>query len=232
MNSTCRQLPEAMVPVSTTAPSIPGSTESPPSVLSVVSDGDQNSGSLVLADEQAHRKTANRSARLILLGSILVAVASSTSCSDPVTDKRKTALGGEQAGVPQGPLHRPGQPCTVCHDGSDQRAFIVAGTVYASIAAAQPVQGARVTMTDANGDAYVSETNCAGNFFVRSESWKPRFPLTMLVSYGTQQIKMEGPVQREASCASCHTPETSNSSPGPVYLWSDTVPPGVAGGCQ
>jgi hypothetical protein len=170
-------------------------------------------------------------ARRIVLASLLALFASSTSCADPVTDDRKSALGGEQPGVPKGPLHRPGQPCTVCHDGSDQRAFIAAGTVYASIAADHPVQGARVTMTDANGDTFVSETNCAGNFFVRSESWKPRFPLMMAVSYGTQQITMESPVQRETSCATCHALQTSATSPGPVYLWTDAVPPGVAGGC-
>jgi hypothetical protein len=103
--------------------------------------------------------------------------------------------------------------------------------VYATVAGDQPVQGARVTMTDANGDVYVSETNCAGNFFVRSESRKPRFPLMMDVSYGTQQIKMESPVQRESSCATCHALEKSNSSPGAVYLWSDAPPAGVKGGC-
>ncbi|MGZ6095466.1 MAG: hypothetical protein ACXWUG_25730 [Polyangiales bacterium] len=134
--------------------------------------------------------------------------------------------------MPKGPLHRPGEPCTVCHNGSDQRAFIAAGTVYTTRDSGQAVQGARVTMTDFNGDTFVAETNCAGNFFVRPDTWKPRFPLMMTVSYGTQEIKMESPVQRETSCAACHAKETSNSSPGPVYLWSDSVPPGVPGGCQ
>jgi len=167
----------------------------------------------------------------MIAGSLLIVIASSTACSDPVTDEKKSALGPEKPGVPKGPTHRAGQPCTVCHDGSDQRAFIAAGTVYATVTADKPVQGARVTLTDADGDTFVAETNCAGNFFVRDDSWKPRFPLTTVISYGAQNQKMESVIQRETSCAGCHALQVSSSSPGPVFLWENNPPADAQGGC-
>jgi hypothetical protein len=52
-------------------------------------------------------------------------------CDDPVHDDAVTALGGEDPNVPIGALHRPGQPCLVCHGGSGPAAlaFSVGGTV-------------------------------------------------------------------------------------------------------
>jgi hypothetical protein len=110
----------------------------------------------------------------------------------------------------------------------------MAGTIYTTIDGSKPVSGARVTMTDARGSSFVAETNCAGNFFVRAETWRPEFPVTTSVSWGTQTMTMESVVHREASCAACHALTTSPTSPGPVFLWGDTPPPpdNVTGGCR
>lgn len=137
-------------------------------------------------------------------------------------------------GTRAGPTHRPGQPCTYCHDGSQEQEFSVAGTVFTTRATPKPVQGARVTLTDANGSVYVAETNCAGNFLVRPKTWSPVFPLKTSVTYKDQTQTMESAVHREASCGACHGLVTSPASAGPVYLWDDITPPptDVGGGCK
>ena len=54
---------------------------------------------------------------------------------DPVHDEQVAALGPEPAGESPGPLHRPGQPCLVCHGGLGpaHQSFSVAGTVFAIV---------------------------------------------------------------------------------------------------
>ena len=66
------------------------------------------------------------------------------SC-DPVHDDAVSALGGETPGIPRGPLHRPGQPCLVCHDGAsgDPAAFSMAGTVFLDANSARAARSAR-----------------------------------------------------------------------------------------
>jgi len=137
-------------------------------------------------------------------------------------------------GTRAGPTHRAGQPCTYCHDGSQEQEFAVAGTVYATREGKVPVQGARVTMKDSTGVTFVAETNCAGNFFVRPQTWRPVFPLTTTVTYKEQTQIMESKVHREASCGACHGKVTSPTSAGPIFLWDDVtpVPTDLPGGCK
>lgn len=108
----------------------------------------------------------------------------------------------------------------------------MAGTVYATLEAKKPVSGARVEMTDASGKTFVVETNCAGNFFVRPETWRPQFPVKTKVSWGTQVMEMESAIHRESSCAACHMKTVSSSSAGAIYLWAEAgqVPENVPGG--
>ena len=108
----------------------------------------------------------------------------------------------------------------------------MAGTIFSTIAAPKPVSGALVTMVDATGRTFLSETNCAGNFFVRVETWRPVFPVKTSVKWGTQTMEMESAIHREASCATCHGLTTSPSSAGPVFLWDGTPPENVPGGCK
>lgn len=142
------------------------------------------------------------------------------------------SLGDEAPGVQPGPTHRPGQPCGYCHDGTDEaRAFSMSGTVFATIDGKKPVSGALVTMTDSKDTSFVAETNCAGNFFVRPETWQPVFPVKTKVTWGAQTLEMESRIHREGSCAACHGLTASPSSAGPVFLWDGTAPDNVTGGC-
>src|SRR5262245_6092986 len=100
---------------------------------------------------------------------VLFHAASLLGCGDPVKDLAVDALGPEAPGVPEGPLHRPGQPCLVCHDGGEARAFAMAGTVYLAPDSDLPAPGASVHMADAWGGSAVALANCAGNFFVKPE---------------------------------------------------------------
>ena len=67
--------------------------------------------------------------RALLLCCLLSAAACS---SDPVRDQRIERLGPEVSGVPEGPLHRPNQPCLLCHAGAGpgDAVFSLAGTVF------------------------------------------------------------------------------------------------------
>ena len=69
---------------------------------------------------------------------------------DPVHDDAIAALGPETPGVRRGPLHRPGQPCLLCHDGAlgDPQEFAVAGTVFQRPGNLMPVAEANVELVD------------------------------------------------------------------------------------
>ena len=71
------------------------------------------------------------------------------SC-DPVHEQQKDALGGETPGVPKGPLHRPGQPCIVCHDGAfgDPPEFSIAGTIFVDGNDTTPLSDATLEMNE------------------------------------------------------------------------------------
>lgn len=161
-----------------------------------------------------------------------VAALSLGACGDPARDDRIDALGPEQPGVPTGPPHRPGQPCTLCHGGRGPGSptFSVAGTVFREPGVAEPVQGVAVELTDSDGDFYWVPTNCAGNFYITEDAWKPRFPLWVTLRYGDVVVDMETAVQRDGSCAGCHTEPPAVDSPGHVYL-SET-PINAPGGCR
>jgi hypothetical protein len=153
---------------------------------------------------------------LLLLGS--------GACADPVREMAKAALGDETPGVPVGPLHRPGQPCLVCHDGGEAPVFSLAGTIYARARPAVPVARVEVVLLDSDGRTFRPTTNCAGNFFVRPREFTPHYPLWVTLAVGSQKIDMESPVYREGSCAACHTDPVSPSSAGHPYFLLDEDP--------
>jgi hypothetical protein len=106
-----------------------------------------------------------------------------------------------------GPLHRPGQPCLVCHtsyEGADPP-LALGGTLYkldpmapGGLAVAPSVL---VTITDSTGDQRPACTNAAGNFFIRKEDW-PELTYPLKVRTGTKT--MNSIIGRDGSCASCH----------------------------
>ena len=151
----------------------------------------------------------------------LLAVSLTVACN-PVDSDAIAALGGEAPGVRRGPLHRPGQPCLLCHDGAlgDPPAFTVAGTIYMLPAEAGAAANETVFLKDAIGSTHVTHaTNAAGNFYVTPDEWSPVYPLSG-VTVGPQDggVHMLSNVGRNGSCAACHVDPAGPGSPGHVCL--------------
>jgi hypothetical protein len=150
----------------------------------------------------------------------LFAAITAGSC-DPVHDDAVAALGGEIAGVRPGPLHRPGQPCLVCHDGAfgDPRAFSMAGTVFLYGNSTPPAIGATVTLEDKNGTTTTATTNEAGNFYLTPDTYSPHYPVhVMSLTSGDASVSMHSHIGGNGSCAGCHADPAGPDSPGHVYL--------------
>ncbi len=170
---------------------------------------------------------------LACLAGVVLALAGA-GCNNPVTDDEVALLGPEVAGVPPGPLHRPGQPCLVCHGGYGPAALVfgTAGTVYQDSTDPFPLVSGTVQLTDANNVVTLAETNCAGNFFLEAVDWVPTMPVHVQVAYGglhTQStnacnssanacVQMLSHMGKETSCAQCHTGQSTYDSVGQVYL--------------
>ncbi len=166
--------------------------------------------------------------------SLALLLAALPAC-DPVVDDARAALGPETPGVRQGPLHRPGQPCLLCHDGDlgDPQRFTIAGTVFQTNGARDAAQNVTVNVVDATGASVALSTNAAGNFYATPGQYDPTFPLRVSLSYGGGTVQMEtlvggnGTVEANGACASCHFDPAGPSSPGHVALRLDDggVPP-------
>jgi hypothetical protein len=148
------------------------------------------------------------------------------SCRDPALEAAISALGPEASDTPVGPLHRPDQPCVLCHQiGGNASAFLVGGTVYYDETGSQPVANVEVALIDLSGRVHRTTTNCAGNFFVRDTEWVPRLPIWASLVAGEHSIHMESPIYREGSCAACHTKPAGPTSAGQVFLSDDPEEP-------
>lgn len=142
------------------------------------------------------------------------------ACGDPVHDDAVEALGDEAPGVEPGPLHRPGQPCLVCHggDGPGEMQFSVAGTIFQYADSLEPLANAIVRLQDDRGRSTFTGTNCAGNFFVQQADFEPSFPLWTRVQFGGLGLDMSTPIFADGSCAGCHRDPPSEDSTGHVYF--------------
>lgn len=139
------------------------------------------------------------------------------SCSDPVRDQAIERLGGEDPRVPQGPEHRPGQPCVLCHsDGGPASKFkyAVAGTVFeTSSPDSNGAEGVQVFLKDTENVQRTYDTNAAGNFFIPESDWPDlKFPFIVGLLKNGKVIPMTSTVNREGSCNFCHRP-----GPGSPY---------------
>jgi hypothetical protein len=157
------------------------------------------------------------------VGLAALAMAMMVASCDPVRADAIAALGGETPGVPPGPLHRPGQPCVLCHDGAfgDPSAFSMAGTVLAGGNTLEPSVGAVVTLQDAAGTMATATTNAAGNFYLTPGAFAPKYPVHVLqiVSVGQSgaPVTMHSHIGGNGSCAGCHVDPPGPDSPGHVY---------------
>lgn len=140
---------------------------------------------------------------------------------DPVVSDAVSAL-PDQPGVRNGPLHRAGQPCLLCHDGNfgDPSAFSVAGTVFETSGSLVGADLATVSLTDTAGRTYEATTNSVGNFYITPSQWSPTFPLTHVAVTGATGVMalMQSDVGRDGACASCHVDPAGVTSPGHVAL--------------
>jgi hypothetical protein len=164
--------------------------------------------------------------RWVVVVSLFFAAGLLPACQDPIHDQEIEALGGERDGVPKGPMHRPGQPCLVCHNdsGPAQMVFSLAGTVFQGdatqkAAGTAPASDVLVHFRDSAGHEYSTGTNCAGNFFVQPTDWSPSFPVAIWLEYAGRLSTMVSAAFREGSCAKCHKLSgPAADSPGPVYF--------------
>lgn len=141
------------------------------------------------------------------------------SCIDPVHTDEVDALGDEVAGVREGPLHRPGQPCFACHGGSGPGPdFAIAGTVYAVKNQPAALPGVIVTVTDATGTARSMESNAAGNFYITANQWSPAYPLYVQMKYGAESKDMNTRIGRIGGCNTCHRGTGDATQMPAVYM--------------
>jgi hypothetical protein len=164
----------------------------------------------------------------VVRGSFLLLMLSSYAgaCADPVREQAIAALGPEEDGVPPGPLHRPGQPCLLCHDslGDHGPRFSVAGTVYARADGRVSLNKVTVHLIDSSGQKFDALTNCAGNFYVSPSELTVQYPLWVTLAVGDKTLDMESPSFREGSCAACHSQPKGSASAGQVYFLLDEDP--------
>ena len=153
-------------------------------------------------------------ARVLFVAAMVV-----VACGDPVRDRATAALPAEVPGVPKGPLHRPGQPCLVCHsEAGGKSVFSLAGTVFVSADSSAPIEDVSVNMVDSLGRKFKTVTNCAGNFMVRPEEYSPHPPIWVGLQRGDVFRDMNTVIYREGSCAACHYEPPGPASAGRVYL--------------
>lgn len=157
----------------------------------------------------------------LLTAALAVVAMAASSCGDPVHANAVAALGPEAAGVREGPTHRPGQPCTVCHSGSGPGSPVwsIAGTIYQARGSGTPAEGARVTVVDATGKRIERTTNGVGNFYVEETEFAPVFPLSVTVDAdGYESAFMSSLVNGSGGCAECHVGSGSVGKMPAVYL--------------
>ena len=157
---------------------------------------------------------------LTTLGVLAALALAAIAACDPVHNEKMAALGDEAPNVRKGPLHRPGQPCTTCHDGKlgSPPEFTVAGTIYQNDTDAVPAASAVVTLTDANNKTFQAKTNAAGNFYTSPQEFTPAYPMKTEVAFGGVTVVMTSLIGRAGSCTDCHVDPYGPTSPGHIFI--------------
>ena len=168
-----------------------------------------------------------------LVISCSIALATAAGCANPIADAQILELGLEDPAVPPSDIHRPGQPCLLCHGPGKGTGpeMAVAGTVFAypyDLGAEDgdpiPAVGVEVEISDSLDSSPPTKpvTNCAGNFYVTTQEWRPAFPLRVSIRYqvapnDTDRVPMDTRISRDGSCAGCHEGEPNQGSPGWIF---------------
>jgi hypothetical protein len=168
------------------------------------------------------RLRLSRSLLLLVFAGALACAPAVLAPVDPEHERAVQALGPEDPKVPVGPLHRPGQPCMLCHDaGANAAPFNIAGTVFRDDTSATPLTDADILLVDSASNRFTAHSNCVGNFYVRAAEFEPVWPFWVTVSQGANDSAMASPVHRERSCAACHFNPIGPRTSGQAYLTSD-----------
>ncbi len=161
-------------------------------------------------------------------------VAAVLACGDPQRDAAIEALGGEADGFGPSAIHRPGQPCVLCHSsyfGAEPNMSLAGTLFYAPGSGFDPflVGGYTVRVLDSEGESRDLLANRCGNFYIEKSDWDPAFPVRAVL-YGPKkgepdtllQLRvMASRIGREGSCAKCHVHPRSLYSPGVVHVPGD-----------
>lgn len=170
---------------------------------------------------------------------VLILAIAATGCLGTTPESSERAsLGVDPSGRENGPEHRAGQPCLVCHSerGGTYPYFALAGTVY-GLDGTTGRKDVEVTVVGADAEQFVATTNSVGNFMVAVNGSlnepkryargvleipaEPDFPLTVDISDGDNMFGMRSPIHREGSCSKCHTKVLSATSAGPIVIGAE-----------
>lgn len=157
-------------------------------------------------------------------------VALLASCGDPIRDERIEALGDEDPGFAPSAIHRPGQPCVLCHSeyGGAKPEMSMGGTLFFVPASGEPymVESVIVRLLDAVGNTVQLKSNRCGNFYAEKTDFDPAFPVRAELYQASddnpddlsQLIVMSSRISREGSCGYCHRHPQGPLSAGVVYV--------------
>jgi len=177
----------------------------------------------------------NRFRPIIAVLGVATAIGAVAACTDPLKDRQIAELGEEQDGFPESPIHRPGQPCVLCHSdyfGAEPQ-MVLGGTVFVEPEEpGGPLLGApgyEIRLLDSQGEITgqgLITTNECGNFWVTEEQFQPAYPLRVEV-FGPSLADADRSVQisvmstrigRDGSCGGCHAEPVSPLSPGAILI--------------
>ena len=142
--------------------------------------------------------------RLLLVLGPLVLVA---SCAED--GGGPTVSSGDGVG-PKGPLMRPGQDCNQCHRPNNSfgaPVWTAGGTVLATTKGGGAVEGAVISITDADGKNVTLTSNEVGNFYT---STPLVVPYDITITYGGESRRMpfkDGKPNGSPNCNHCHAAE-------------------------